>query len=367
MTMDHQIIQNYMLNAEELSDVTQTIISTLAQNKLPSKNPIAVIVGGQPGAGKTALINYTKQLSTTRQFITIDNDFFRNFHPRAAEIKSNYPNLFREATDQLGMEITSTIIDYFCQNKFDIILHQTLKNNRVGDDAITNLKNQGYTVGVRAFAVPFYESSLSQIERYLGQAETLGYCRYATKEGHSTAYLGLPNTIEYLEQNGLYDFLQVYRRSDDIANPTLVYTQINPQTEQQTLEALKDCENGPRCTQHNGFLDAKDAVLKTRYQHAVELQDTIYGRINSAQKNPYNNAEIQSRIDELNSTLLVMRASNNLKVQATIARSMPAHSQTEEMCEYVNQVEQANLLPIQTFETASGINSASNATDVTQQ
>jgi hypothetical protein len=166
------------------------------------------------------------------------------------------------------MEITSTVINYFAEHGFNIILHQTLKNGSIGDDAITNLRGLGYTVGVRAFAVPFYESNMSQIERYLGQAQTLGYCRYATQEGHTTAYLGLPNTVEYLEQNGLYDFMQIYKRSDDIANPSLVFSKINPQTEYKTLQALQDCENGPKCTQTNGFLNAKDAVLKTRYEEA---------------------------------------------------------------------------------------------------
>ena len=348
MPTEQQIISHYKLNEEQLINATNTIISVLQQDKQPSKNPIAVVVGGQPGAGKTALINFTKQLSSQRDFIIIDNDFFRNFHPQADEIKANYPNFFREITDQLGMEITSNVINYFAQNGFNIILHQTLKNGRVGDDAITNLRELGYTVGVRAFAVPFYESSMSQIERYLGQAQTLGYCRYATQEGHTTAYLGLPSTVDYLEQNGLYDFIQIYKRSQDISNPDLVYTKINPQTQDKTLQALKTCEKAPTCSQTNGFVDAKDAVLKTRYDEAIKLNQTIDTRIREAQNNPYNNPNIQARIDELNNTLTVIRASDNLDEQVSIVKSATQEETSAEVNNYINQMQQANCNLLQT-------------------
>ncbi len=310
-----KILLKYSLTQKEIEDITQTILHTLTYNKLPSSSPLAIIVGGQPGAGKTALINYTSSLSSEKDFITIDNDFFRNFHPKAREIKANCPQYFTLATDQLGMGITSNVINYCVDNKYDIILHQTLKNSRIGDDAIAQLRDSGYTVGVRVFAVPFYESAMSQIERYLGQAEKLGYCRYATPEGHLTAYLGLPKTVDYLEQNGLYDFLQIYKRSKDISHPKLVYTKFNPQTEEKTLSVLSNCENAPYETNTNGFLSAKDAVLKTRAFEAKKLKPEVESRITEATLNPYNNPNIQLRIDELEQSLSITNSNKPLPLQ----------------------------------------------------
>lgn len=298
-TLTQQVIEKYALSPEEIKQITKTVISALTYNKLPSKNPIAIVVGGQPGSGKTALINYTKQISSERSFIVIDNDFFRNFHPQAKEIKQNHPNLFTQATDQLGMGITSDVINYCVDNNFDIIFHQTLKNKRIGDDAISLFRESGYTVGVRVFAVPFFESSMSQIERYLGQAEKLGYCRYATQEGHLTAYTGLPNTVEYLEQNGLYDFMQVYTRSPDITCPTLIYSCFNPDSIDKTFSALSNCENISKQTQKHGFLSAKNAVLEARCMQAEELSKTIPERLEVAKSNPFSNQEILQRIKEL--------------------------------------------------------------------
>ena len=333
-----QILGRYKLTDKQIKDITQVIINTLTHNKMPSKNPLAIVVGGQPGAGKTALINYTKRLSNERDFITIDNDFFRSFHPKAEEIKQYFPELFTQATDQLGMGITSSVINYFVENNFDLIFHQTLKNNRIGDDAISKFQDFGYTVGVRVFAVPFYESSMSQVERYLGQAEKLGYCRYATAEGHTTAYLGLPNTVEYLENNGLFDFIEVFKRSKNIAKPTVVYTNFNPETQEKTLNCLSNCSQVLMETNKNGFLSAKDAVLKTRYELALQTAKNIQPRIDESEQNPFINNEIQSRIDELKNCLVVVNNEQNLENQISLTEKSFDTSNSPEVSNYLQDL-----------------------------
>ena len=344
-TQEQQVVEQYSLTPEEIKQITKTVISTLTFNKIPSQKPLAIVVGGQPGSGKTALINYTKQISSERSFIVIDNDFFRNFHPQAKEIKQNHPNLFTQATDQLGMGITSDVINYCVDNNFDIIFHQTLKNKRIGDDAISLFRESGYTVGVRVFAVPFFESSMSQIERYLGQAEKLGYCRYATQEGHLTAYIGLPNTVEYLEENGLYDFMQVYTRSADIANPTLIYSHFNPDSFNKTSSALSNCENILKQTQKHGFLSAKNAVLEARCTQSEELSKTILDRLEVAKSNPFNNSEILERIKELEFALNFVENNQGVCAQIFATQHHENCTSNSDVSSYVEDLKVAMLCP----------------------
>ena len=113
MPTKEQIINKYKLTNKQVAEVLKTVIGVMSADKVPSDNPLAMIVGGQSGAGKTALINYTSLMSTKRDFVVIDNDFFRAFHPYAAEIKALYPDLYTEATDQIGLGITSDVISYF--------------------------------------------------------------------------------------------------------------------------------------------------------------------------------------------------------------------------------------------------------------
>ena len=126
LTLEQEIMEKCKLTDEQLEERTATIINAMASDKVPSKNPLLVVVGGQSGAGKTALIDYTTLMSSKRDFVVIDNDFFRGFHPMAREIKNQYPEFYTAATDQLGLGITSKVISYFMENNYDVILHQTL-------------------------------------------------------------------------------------------------------------------------------------------------------------------------------------------------------------------------------------------------
>ncbi|MCM1404177.1 MAG: zeta toxin family protein [Prevotella sp.] len=329
MTNEHNqnIRDLYALDTAQVQKIKETIISVLAKDIVPSKQPLAIVVGGQSGAGKTALINYTTQLSHKREFIQIDNDFFRGFHPQVDEIKKNYPDDYVTATDQLGLGITADIIAYFRDHNYNIILHQTLKNNRVVDDAITKFIAAGYTVGVRAFAVPYFESKMSQIERCEGQIESLGFCRHVSPQEHDTAIAGLPQTIDYIEQARKYDFIEIFKRGEYIGQPELVYARFNPATKGRTLEALRDCENVSYVDQFSGFASAKDAVETTRANEARKCVITLPERIRRAEQSQFNNAEMQTHIDEIKARLRTYQTTQTATHKLTkLALATPAHT-----------------------------------------
>lgn len=311
--MKQKIRDLYHLSDEQVQQITKNIISVMAKDLLPSKHPLVVIVGGQSGSGKTALINYTSQLSTKREFIQIDNDFFRGFHPAVDQIKRDHPDFYVTATDQLGLGITADVIEYFKNHHYNIILHQTLKSNRIVDDAMTKFIEAGYTVGVRAFAVPYFESKMSQIERCEGQIETLGFCRHVAKEDHDAAIVGLPKTIEYIEQSGKYDFIEIYKRGTNISRPELVYAKFNDKNRDKTLETLEDCENVSLTDQSFGFANARDAIEQTRNSEAVICAKTLETRICHAEQSPFNNPEMQMHIDELKERLQTFKSEHKLR------------------------------------------------------
>lgn len=330
--MTHEEIKNevrnlYHLTDEQIKQITKNVISVMAKDLVPSKNPLVIVVGGQSGSGKTALINYSCQLSPKREFIQIDNDFFRGFHPDVDKIKRNHPDHYVTATDQLGLGITADVIKYFTENRYNIILHQTLKNNRVVDDAITKFIEAGYTVGVRAFAVPYFESKMSQIERCEGQIETLGFCRHVAKVDHDIALEGLPNTVGYIEDSGKYDFIQIFKRGRDISLPTLVYSKFNEKTKAHTLQVIEDCNSDqvPVVDQTADFANAKDAVEKTRASEAVRCLQTLDVRIHEAERSRYNNAEMQMHIDELKDRVQDYKKKNKL-TKSVIGQAMPCRT-----------------------------------------
>ena len=83
-------IQKQQLDEFALSVSINGIIEKLKQGVEPAEKPIAVIVGGQCGAGKSGVIGNTIEKFNSN-CVTIDNDNYRYAHPNLDEIKNTHP------------------------------------------------------------------------------------------------------------------------------------------------------------------------------------------------------------------------------------------------------------------------------------
>ena len=66
-------------------------------------------------------------------------------------------------TDQESNTWTSRLFEELRREKYNIIFEGTMKNNRIADESITELKKLGYTVVVRGIAVCDLESRWKMI------------------------------------------------------------------------------------------------------------------------------------------------------------------------------------------------------------
>ena len=74
---------------EEFQLALKRNIRSLIRGKQSTKNPIAILLGGQSGAGKTT-IHRIKQKEFQGNIIIIDGDSFRFQHPRYLILQQNY-------------------------------------------------------------------------------------------------------------------------------------------------------------------------------------------------------------------------------------------------------------------------------------
>jgi hypothetical protein len=310
-----QILEEFKITEELKEEIFERIIQNLTYQAKPVESPVAIIVGGQCGAGKSGLMSYCHKMFDNRPYlpydasddkidddwvrdnvIQIEDDEFRAYFPNEREIAINHPNEYIQITNKLTNELTAKIFDYVSRNKYNIIFHQTLKNNRIADDGIVKLKNLGYAVIVRALAVNELESRMSMIERSLGQLEKKGYCRNVTTSDHDNTYNGMPSTLDYIESNGRFDILQVFKRGQKNDEPIMVYSRIN-----QNSNGLGILSTFPYLLSADidfGYDSAKEALLKTREEEKTKFLSSAEIRIGDAKKQK-GNSVISSQIDEL--------------------------------------------------------------------
>lgn len=281
---NEEMLKKYKLS-EELHDFYYDIIKrTYTSGKIPVKNPIAIIVGGQTGAGKSSLIGYSTEMFSDDNVVIINSDEIKPFHPNSEEIARLYPKLYTKITDQESNTWTSRLFEELRREGYNIIFEGTMKNNRIADESITELQQLGYTVVVRGLAVCDLESRMSILERYEGQVSKKGWGRLVVTDHHNQTYNGMPNTIDYIEQNERYDILEIFARGEDLDEPVNVYAKHNQTSKEKTKKAI----DGKKCvSKHSrtfGFDNARESVLMSREEEYDWVMPTIDERIKAVMK-----------------------------------------------------------------------------------
>ena len=222
--MEQSIKDKYKLSEEEHNKIYKEIEKEVFVNSTPQDEPIAIIVGGQPGCGKGGVIAYTKNQveANGKCIILITTDEYKPYHPNAIVIARKYPTEYVEIVEQDAGPWTGSIMKKAIDDKHNFIFEGTLKNDRILD-RIQELKQNGFNVTVRVLAVPRLESLLTVHERYEKQMEVLTYGRLISIEHHNKAYDGIPAVVDKIEKSGLCT-VEVYLRGDEIGKPVKVYS-----------------------------------------------------------------------------------------------------------------------------------------------
>lgn len=281
-----EILKEYKLSEKEHDELYDMIKRIWTADKFPVKNPIAVIIGGQTGAGKSGIISYSQKMFEDGNVVVINSDEIKPFHPKSEEIAKNYPELYTKITDQESNTWTSELFEETREEGYNIIFEGTMKNNRVADDAIENLIKRGYTVVVRGLAVCDLESRLSILERYEAQVATKGWGRLVVTEHHNQTYNGMPNTISYIEDTGKYDILEIFKRGETPDMPELIYGTINEQSNEKIKKSVENKNKKFVSTidEKYGYNSGKDAVLKYREEDYARVLPKCEERFKTIKK-----------------------------------------------------------------------------------
>lgn len=218
----------YKLSSEDHKRIYKLIEQEVFYNVERDEDPVAIVVGAQSGAGKGAVISYSKnELAEEGKSVTIiTTDEYKPYHPNCIEIAKEHPTEYVEIVEQDAGRWTGGILQKAIQDGYNFIFEGTLKNDRILD-RIKEMKENGFRVIVRVLAVPKLESLLSIHERYQQQIETIGWGRLISIEHHNQSYNGVPSTIDKIEKSGLCT-VEVYVRGKQINQPEKVYSSEKP-------------------------------------------------------------------------------------------------------------------------------------------
>jgi len=208
----------YTLSEQEHQSIFEKeIVPDLFARVVTSKNPVAVIFGGQPGAGKSASVdNVIKELKLFGGAVLIEGDALRDFHPMYQKLMDMDDKTAAFYTDRDSGKWVEKSIAYAKEKRFNVVIEGTMRNPDVVESTMKNLREAGYEIDACALAVSWQLSEQGIIQRYENQKLDRGVGRMTTPEAHKAAYDGMLNTLERIERDNLADRVTISRRGGEV-------------------------------------------------------------------------------------------------------------------------------------------------------
>ncbi|MFC3216493.1 zeta toxin family protein [Novosphingobium panipatense] len=183
----------------------------------PVERPTALVLGGQPGAGKSALLAAAHaEFDRRGGLIEIIGDDLRAFHPRYSELQRQDDRTAAFFTDRdSGRWIEMAIADA-AGRRCNVAVEGTMRLPDKVAETLTRFRDSGFVTDARALAVNPELSALGILQRFIAQKDSRGYGRMTSMEAHRAALGGMLDTLDRMQDERLADRLTIYRRGGEI-------------------------------------------------------------------------------------------------------------------------------------------------------
>lgn len=160
----------------------------------PQERPKAIILAGQPGAGKGTL-GGRAEIELGNNVVTVDPDALRDYHPSVDGFRRETPYTWSGRTHVDASQWADELRDATVSSKKNLIFDTTLSNGQWTSELIKDLQAKGYEVEVRAVASPKLESELGVDSRFTRDVDRKGTGRHVPEGARDAIYDKLPNSL----------------------------------------------------------------------------------------------------------------------------------------------------------------------------
>lgn len=197
-----------------LKAAKKVLLATSFDNAKREKQPIAIILGGQPASGKTQLFEHIQNnLYPDKQFVIINGDEYRAYHPRSIKIEIEHGKHYADITQSFANDLVKFMKEECIKKRYNFILESTFRNIGTITNTSEELKTKKYKTSVHALSVPYWDSFLGIFERYEGQIKQIGSGRFSPLATHKEAFKELPRNLKICLKEQLFDDIFIYKKA----------------------------------------------------------------------------------------------------------------------------------------------------------
>ncbi|RNI20743.1 zeta toxin family protein [Flexivirga caeni] len=195
---------------------TRTVRDRVFEGATASSAPVVVLLGGQPGAGKTAAAGRASQLHPGQQPIVLEGDDYRRFHPDYKQLVRDDPLRMPEVTQSVSGPMVAAAVDHAQRERISVVLEGTFRDPAMVTDTAAEFHRAGFAVDAVVVAVPPVQSLISTVDRYVSSVENDQDGRWTPVAAHDAALAGMPATVQALGESEYVDQVTIMARDGSI-------------------------------------------------------------------------------------------------------------------------------------------------------
>ena len=269
-----QPANRYILALEEnraifIDDIVPALFSHVAHLKTPELH----IIGGQPGSGKSTLINEVaddlKKRFNNESVVSIIGDDFRPFHPHYKKLLEIDASKAAYYTDTDSGRWVEQAVDLTAQQGNCVVIEGTLHDPEVNLRTASRYIQHGFTAHLHVLAVHEFLSRFRIFQRYFDENDNSSHGRYTLLDAHDRSYRVLPESVATLIDSSLFKTVTLY---DQDQNPIKSFNLPEKEARQNVLAVLEERRNNKHINTAEILL-AIDGLLPPAKKHGKIYTD----------------------------------------------------------------------------------------------
>ena len=198
---------------EEFQKAFQQILKFYKSRYSSQENPKAFLLGGQPGAGKSALEN---MINIENKYVSINGDDYRKFHPLYDKLNKIYGKDASKYTQKWSGEMVEHLLKGARKEKWNVILEGTLRKAELPIREAKDFKENGYSVELYVVVVKPEKSYLATLQRYEEMIVRCRIPRMTPKEHHDLVVNDIGDNLEIIHNSKAFDNIKLFDRENNL-------------------------------------------------------------------------------------------------------------------------------------------------------